>query len=443
MFKSVFKIIIIFFISFLFINNIYAENLIVTYRYKTVGTDYIVTYDINPDLSYAGNVTVSKYSSISTGVAEPIESKRLEDLLPTDLIFINYGLTGAVSSFDNYYTYFMLNDDDFIADLKKNPEKYRPILKFDENGDPILIGSYFYSEAFEETKDASINLNDYANEIVENFLSGRLNPIPGTGILNCNLYEMLNLDDSLKVDFYGANVDYINSNDDSSNTNFTVGTCEKYYKVLKEMREVITGKTLNGKKIDGVCSAKSLNAMQNVSSLYDLENNFDNSLLEPTCKNMIFSDNGYIKKIIEAQTFYNNLSFKDEKNAQMITCLGMESEYLKGFSLLTTYMPVTENIDKNGCEIISSKVIDFINEMFDAVKIICTAVCIILCIMDIYKIVVTKENDVTKFKTVLIKRVIALVAVFLLPLFINIITDLINERYLKSNPSNCSNIIRK
>ena len=126
-----------------------------------------------------------------------------------------------------------------------------------------------------------------------------------------------------------------------------------------------------------------------------------------------------------------------------MNCLAMETEYLRGFGLLTVYTPIVDKTDETGCELIGSKVIDFINDIFDAVKIICTVVCIILCIMDVYKMVVAKGSDIAKFKTVLVKRVIALVAVFLLPLFINIVTDLINDRYLKNNPSKCSNVIRK
>ena len=91
----------------------------------------------------------------------------------------------------------------------------------------------------------------------------------------------------------------------------------------------------------------------------------------------------------------------------------------------------------------SCKALDFINDLFDVIKIACTALCIFLCISDVYKMIVTNENSIDKFKSSLIKRIVALVAVFLLPLFINIITDLINDRYLKSNPSKCSNIIRK
>ena len=85
----------------------------------------------------------------------------------------------------------------------------------------------------------------------------------------------------------------------------------------------------------------------------------------------------------------------------------------------------------------------FINDLFDIFKVLCICVCIFLCILDVYKMVVTKESDVSKFKTVLIKRVIALVAVFLIPLLVNIVTDLINDRYLKNNNGKCPNVIRK
>ena len=121
----------------------------------------------------------------------------------------------------------------------------------------------------------------------------------------------------------------------------------------------------------------------------------------------------------------------------------MESEYLTGFTLLTTYSPNIEDSEKTGCELIDSRIINFINDLFDVIKIFCTALCIFLCISDVYKMIVTNESNMDKFKSSLIKRIVALVAVFLLPLFINIITDLINDRYLKSNPSKCSNIIRK
>ena len=57
-----------------------------------------------------------------------------------------------------------------------------------------------------------------------------------------------------------------------------------------------------------------------------------------------------------------------------------------------------------------------------------------------------KNGDIIAFyhgNKILIKRVIALVAVFLIPLLVNIVTDLINDRYLKNNNGKCPNVIRK
>ena len=126
-----------------------------------------------------------------------------------------------------------------------------------------------------------------------------------------------------------------------------------------------------------------------------------------------------------------------------LVCLSAQSEYLQGLSLLTSYTPITDKTDTDPCELISSNVMSFINDLFDIFKVLCICVCIFLCILDVYKMVVTKESDVSKFKTVLIKRVIALVAVFLIPLLVNIVTDLINDRYLKNNNGKCPNVIRK
>ena len=57
-----------------------------------------------------------------------------------------------------------------------------------------------------------------------------------------NFAEVLNIDNSVKTKFVESNINSINSSDQSYNSNFTSGTCEGYYKGLKEMREVITGK---------------------------------------------------------------------------------------------------------------------------------------------------------------------------------------------------------
>ena len=214
------------------------------------------------------------------------------------------------------------------------------------------------------------------------------------------------------------------------------------------MREALTGYVkADGTEVKGICSSNSLNAMQRVASLYDLENNFDRSVLEDECSEFVFGENGYINRLVEAQTYYQSIPYDKKKPMESaknkLVCLSAQSEYLKGLSLLTFYTPVIDEADKSGCDLIGKDVIDFINDLFDIIKILCICVCVLLCITDIYKMVVTKESDISKFKKVLVKRIIALVAVFLIPLFINIVTDLINDRYLKTNSDKCTNVIRK
>ena len=201
---------------------------------------------------------------------------------------------------------------------------------------------------------------------------------------------------------------------------------------LRNLKESIVGKNNRA----GACSADSLKKIQIISSLYDLKYNFDSSILEPKCKEFIYNGSGYINMIKESQIFYEGLKDKEKYN---MSCLLMESEYLEGLSILTSYRPVV-NIDESECELINEKTIDFIMELFDAIKIVATCVCLLLCGLDIYKMTITKESDITKFRKVLIKRVIALVCLFLVPIIVNIVTDLINNKYIKSK---CPDLLTK
>ena len=177
--------------------------------------------------------------------------------------------------------------------------------------------------------------------------------------------------------------------------------------------------------------------MQYLNSIYDLKYKFDANTLEQECKEYIYGNSGYINTINEAKLYYENLeSVKD------LSCLTMQTEYLEGLSILTNYTS-TIKIDKSSCELIDEKTLNFINDLFDIIKIISTCICIFLCIIDIYKIVITKENDGSKFKNILVKRIIALVFVFLTPVIVNIITDLLNERYLQENYIKCADILNK
>lgn len=434
MFKQFIKKVMIFFIPFLFYFNVYADaEYVIKYYYNVDDVEYVVSIkfnenDVDSDVMGYGCVTVSKVNSVSdTGKSEyePIELAMFNSVGEDFYGFYHYNLYWI-------FNYFKLNEDgnmkSGIDKLKNDPDLYRPTLFLDKSGRAYLLSPYLDTEYINRTYDLKFNDNNLNNyKTIDNLLEKN------------EFLSDYNINTKLNISFERSAIDSYDSNDkkNDDNVSYTGGNCEKYSKQLKNLKEKIAGSSSSM----GVCSGKSLNAMQSVANIYDLKKNFDRSILEEECSDAVFGTNGYINVISNASSFYYDIYEKEEKGR--LICLEMQSEYLAGLSILTSYTSYVENADKSGCELIGKDLIDFINDLFDIAKVISLCVCIFLCILDVYKIVITKEDDISKFKNVLIKRVIALVILFLVPLIVNIITDLVNDRYLKSNPSKCSNVIRK
>lgn len=435
MIKKQLNKIIVFFIPFLFVFNVKCSDNIIRYYYQEDNAEYIVSaYVTNMDIT---EIKITKLSSDNDDFEETSDVKNFDGYLG----FIPFSDTlDAFSTKNEFGSY-----EEFYNDFITNSNKYKPILLFDKFDNPYVISPYFSVDFWEEIQDGSNNLNNYENDLVFKLFNGNLTYAFGESQsfndrMNINM-EKIPVFVRSKIDATDSsdkNDKDDNSNNNSSYISYTGGTCEKYNKQLKSLYDEIVGT----ERKNGVCSANSLNAMQRVANLYDLKKNFDSSVLEPKCKEMVFGSNGYINTIQDASSYYNS-NFGSDNISHNLSCYTMQSQYLIGLSVLTSFMPITDEADVHGCDLISEDIIDLINDLFDAFKIICLCICIFLCIVDIYKIVITKESEITKFKTVLVKRVIVLVMTFLIPVFINIVTDLINNRYLKNNPDKCSNIIRK
>lgn len=437
MLKNILNKFIIFFIPFLFVFNVKCSDNIITYYYEEDNAEYIVSAYVD-EIGSIPKITISESSSGNQELGKPVD--------------VNYfvGYLGIISFHDTIESLKndsgFDNDEEFYNDFITNSDKYKPILLFDKSGNPYVISPSFSADFWEETVDGSNNLNDYDKDFILRLFNGELTHAIEGKTTSFNDVKNIDTDRFPEfVRFASDSTDSKNENnkEDKNNSNssyisYTGGSCEGYNKRLKSLYDEIVGT----KDKKGVCSANSLNAMQRVANLYDLKKNFDTSVLEPKCKEMVFGSNGYINTIQDASSYYNS-NFGSDNISHNLSCYSMQSQYLIGLSVLTNFMPITDETDVHGCDLISEDLINLINELFDAFKIICLCVCIFLCIVDIYKIVITKESEITKFKTVLVKRVIVLVMVFLIPLFINIVTDLINNRYLKNNPDKCSNIIRK
>lgn len=431
------KKLILFIVSFCFINVFAANDFSLQCEYKTSDTTYRVIIPLKDngiDYTSDGKILISKSNSSTGSYTDPEEINDLGYYLGTDQSLTQYGVSSVSVSFYMHSTYM----ENFALELKNAPIKYCPVLVFNDNNEPVLFGSYFLNEYFEETVEyGTPNVNN-AKAGFEKVLRGDVTSLD-KNINVLNFYDSLHL----KSDIYYSskstiqNVN-ISGGKNESGIDWSASTCQEYDFLLKQLQEAIAGKDGNG----GVCSANSLNKMQSTGSLYDLENNFDKSVLEPECVNYVFGGGGtsYISTIVDAQMYYNSF-INDTDKAYSLKCLSMQSRYLAGLTLLTTYTPHSDNLDAKGCTLIGDDVLDFIDELFDVFKIISTAVCIFLCIMDAYKVIFSKTVDMSKFQSLVVKRIIALVVIFLLPVFISVVSDYINERYMKSKGDICLNVI--
>ena len=431
MVKNFMKKIIIFIIPFLFILNVNTEeiNTKIIYYYKTENANYSVVVDIEK-MDYQ----VYVQNSTTTGVADNYVAYDYNAYYELNSYYLGvYDYSDFLKSLLNYPD----NLSEQIDEIKSNPEKYKPILLFNEKNESVVLWHKFVNICYSgfPGNKSEYNLNEIDSDVFKKLFSGDYQNIcldNDDSIANTLNINVDNIPSYVRFKSYSVDSEEKKNN----NSSVTGGTCLSEAKKISSLIEKIQGDNNSS----GVCSSKSLNELQKNANLYSVNYFFDKTILEKECMEYIYGSNGLIKAIEDGGIFYESL---DNYKKNSISCLSLQSAYLSGISLLTNFTPYVDNAKIDACKLISDDAIDFINNLFDIFKIICICICIYLCIIDVYKMIVTKESDVSKIKTVLIKRIIALVAVFLIPLFVNIVTELINDRYLKNNGEKCSNIIRK
>lgn len=95
-------------------------------------------------------------------------------------------------------------------------------------------------------------------------------------------------------------------------------------------------------------------------------------------------------------------------------------------------------VDDDSCDLFDKDLIDFINKIMQWIRIFVPILLIGLGILDFTKAVFSKnEDDMKKSREKFIKRIIAAVAVFLVPMFVNFILDLANSVWSWINPNTC------
>lgn len=99
----------------------------------------------------------------------------------------------------------------------------------------------------------------------------------------------------------------------------------------------------------------------------------------------------------------------------------------------------TTPVDSSDCgKLLGDDIVDFINEIMKWIRIFVPILLIGLGILDFTKATFSKnEDDMKKSREKFIKRIIAAVLVFLVPMFVNFILDLANSVWSWINPETC------
>lgn len=141
-----------------------------------------------------------------------------------------------------------------------------------------------------------------------------------------------------------------------------------------------------------------------------------------------------------AEDLYDAINIALEYSSKgMLYSLKLESEVMikKNVFINGSKILVRDDLTiVDDCDLISRDFVNVLNEFIGYVQIGCTSLTVILCMVDLYKIFISKDVDSKKGFKSMVKRVVALVILLMAPLIINIIIDLIN-RYVDVDSLRC------
>ena len=141
-----------------------------------------------------------------------------------------------------------------------------------------------------------------------------------------------------------------------------------------------------------------------------------------------------------AEDLYDAIKYGEDfaKDNKMIS-LKLENELEIKKNVFVTGNKIKDRKDLtvvDNCDLISKDFVKVMNEFLMYVQIGCVSLTIILCVIDLYKVVISKDLDQKKAFKNIKTRIIALVVVLLAPAIVNIVISLIN-RYVNVDALKC------
>ena len=141
-----------------------------------------------------------------------------------------------------------------------------------------------------------------------------------------------------------------------------------------------------------------------------------------------------------AEDLYDAIKYGEDlaKDNKMIS-LKLENELEIKKNVFVTGNKIKDRKDLtvvDNCDLISKDFVKVMNEFLMYVQIGCVSLTIILCVIDLYKVVISKDLDQKKAFKNIKTRIIALVVVLLAPAIVNLVIGLIN-RYVNVDALKC------
>lgn len=183
-----------------------------------------------------------------------------------------------------------------------------------------------------------------------------------------------------------------------------------------------------------VCTEVDLNKLKKLKDvpLLDIEDEMGNLTLSNLCYDVIFGDgigdnNSLYSLIIDGYTYMSKVVFNsEESDIYTMAYLYYESYYLEGVGILEGSLMQKEIVPVVQCNWLGDKTTEIIQYAFDVLKFAGIVIGTLLAIVDIFKAIVQKDKDSNKQLGTLMKRIIAIVALILTPILVDIIFEFIN-----------------
>lgn len=178
-----------------------------------------------------------------------------------------------------------------------------------------------------------------------------------------------------------------------------------------------------------ICTENDLNKIRTLRdvSLLEKRDSLVNIPLSSGCYSVLFGGNDNIySKVIQGYNYMSTGGAEKINNKLMMAYYYYETYYLMGVSLLEGTVMNQEIEDVTRCNLLGDKTTEIIQYGFDILKFGGIIIGALLCVVDVFKAVVSKEDSQKKQFGVLFKRILAIVALILTPILVEIIFEFIN-----------------